>query len=723
MVIPYLAPRRFGLFLVSILMFALGVVAVSRAQEAPTPRVWSIVPDSPVPTTATVRYTVTFSEAVTGVDVSDFSTAGDDAGAHIQTVSVASNPAVYEVVVSLGAAHAKLLLVLNDDDTIRNKDDVPLGGNGASNGVVSALAVRYHAFPQVVSLVPESTLPTTSMATFVVTFSQAVTGVDVSDFGTAGDDVGALVKRVSATDNPAVYDVVVALGPTHKQLLLLLNDDDTIRNVAGAPLAGSGMSNGTVSAVGVTYTAPTTVAPPADVSLPQSAGAEVGQHSSLALTKPTNLPVISYYDAINTDLKLMFCTDLQCGTPTIRIVDSVGDVGEYSSLALTATNIPVIAYHDKTNQNLKLAICNNATCTAPVIRTLDSVGNVGTYTSLSLTATNLPVISYYDDTNDDLKLALCTNATCSTSLLRTIDSTGDVGAFSAIAMPSTNMPVMVYFDNTNDDLKYAVCNNPTCSASTIATLDTLGSTGWFPSITLTSTNQPVISYQDYDGNDLQLITCRHILCNERTYVLVDDTDVTGGYTSTALTASNVPVIAYYEFTNRNLKLALCNNAQCDAPVIRTLDSVGDVGAYPALKVIPSTNPTLVNLVISYQDGTIDGLKSLKLYAGTQAIDTVQSIDKGQPYAFNKVSPVNNATGIPTTVTFKWAPSTYATTYEICVSLSAATCTNWGVLPNADTQLVYSGLSPNTTYYWHVRALNAGGRTYSAGEYWSFKTGP
>lgn len=261
MAIPYLAPRRFGLMLVSFLVFALGVVAVSRAQEAPTPRVWSLVPETTIPTTDSVRFTVTFSEAVTGVDVSDFSTAGDDAGSQIQSVSVTSNPAVYAVVVSLGAAHTKLLLVLNDDDTIRNKDDVPLGGNGASNGVVSASAVRYHAFPQVVSLVPEST-PTTSTATFVVTFSQAVTGVDVSDFGTAGDDTGALVTRVSATDNPAVYDVDVALGPTHQQLLLLLNDDDTIRNVAGAPLAGSGVSNGTVSAVGVTYTAPTTVAPP-----------------------------------------------------------------------------------------------------------------------------------------------------------------------------------------------------------------------------------------------------------------------------------------------------------------------------------------------------------------------------------------------------------------------------------------------------------------------------
>jgi hypothetical protein len=44
--------------------------------------------------------------------------------------------------------------------------------------------------------------------------------------------------------------------------------------------------------------------------------------------------------------------------------------------------------------------------------TVDSVDNVGQYTSVTVGADGLPVISYFDDTNDDLKVAHCSNRFC-----------------------------------------------------------------------------------------------------------------------------------------------------------------------------------------------------------------------------------------------------------------------------------------------------------------------
>lgn len=84
-------------------------------------------------------------------------------------------------------------------------------------------------------------------------------------------------------------------------------------------------------------------------------------------------------------------------------VDSAGDVGWHTALALDASGHPVISYYDSTNDDLKLAHCNDASCTSATLTTVDSAGNVGYYTSLALDASGHPVISYNDVTHGDLK--------------------------------------------------------------------------------------------------------------------------------------------------------------------------------------------------------------------------------------------------------------------------------------------------------------------------------
>ena len=54
---------------------------------------------------------------------------------------------------------------------------------------------------------------------------------------------------------------------------------------------------------------------------------------------------------------------------------------------------------------LEMVHCNDANCSNKSIVTVDSSGDVGWYTSLALDASGHPVISYYDVTNHDLKLA------------------------------------------------------------------------------------------------------------------------------------------------------------------------------------------------------------------------------------------------------------------------------------------------------------------------------
>jgi hypothetical protein len=100
-------------------------------------------------------------------------------------------------------------------------------------------------------------------------------------------------------------------------------------------------------------------------------------------------------------------------TNTLTTVDAAGNVGTYTSITLGADGLPVISYRDGTNGYLKVDKCAYAACTgASTLTTVDSVGNVGYYTSITLGADGLPVISYYDATNGHLKVTKCANAWC-----------------------------------------------------------------------------------------------------------------------------------------------------------------------------------------------------------------------------------------------------------------------------------------------------------------------
>ncbi|MEK7290326.1 MAG: hypothetical protein AAB013_00265, partial [Planctomycetota bacterium] len=61
---------------------------------------------------------------------------------------------------------------------------------------------------------------------------------------------------------------------------------------------------------------------------------------------------ISYYDTVNGDLKYAANTS---GSWVTTIMDSTGNVGQYTSIALDSSDMVHISYYDYTNDNLKYA--------------------------------------------------------------------------------------------------------------------------------------------------------------------------------------------------------------------------------------------------------------------------------------------------------------------------------------------------------------------------------
>ena len=92
-----------------------------------------------------------------------------------------------------------------------------------------------------------------------------------------------------------------------------------------------------------------------------------------------------------------------------------------------------------------------------------------------------------------------------------------------------------------------------------------------------------------------------------------------------------------------------------------------------------------------------------------------------PAAFNKSLPTSGKI-TRSSVTLSWAVSTRATSYEYCYDTSNDNaCSTWISIGTATSQTL-TGLTNAVTYYWQVRAKNAGGYTYAnaaATNFWPF----
>ena len=65
---------------------------------------------------------------------------------------------------------------------------------------------------------------------------------------------------------------------------------------------------------------------------------------------------------MNSDLKVVHCNDVACTSAGITTVDSDGDVGFSTSIAIGTDSFPVISYNDNGNSDLKVVHCNDPLC-------------------------------------------------------------------------------------------------------------------------------------------------------------------------------------------------------------------------------------------------------------------------------------------------------------------------------------------------------------------------
>lgn len=359
---------------------------------------------------------------------------------------------------------------------------------------------------------------------------------------------------------------------------------------------------------------------PAQIPQTFATDGDVGRHTSITVDASNN-PRISYFDATNTSLKSIWKTDIWYGAT----VDSVGNVGEYGSIAVSpAPILTFISYYDAGNEYLKLAVGNFPPYT---LERLPLSVRLMARTSIALNLSSItPIIAFFDVNDRNLKLAMFDRGAMFSSPplsyshwgLESVTAVATNVEDLALVLDTGSEPHLAYIEQTRTTaiLKYA---NKNCLASgcltqitaaqqtgqgtwSIETVPGTGLVGTSVALALDpATGNPLIAY--YSGGQLKYAVKAGGSWSIET---VDASADVGRYVSIALSTSGDPNLIYYDATNGNLKHAVKAGGTWTVSTID--DTPDDVGQYTDVAI--GTDDVLH---ATYYDVTNADLK----YAGPQ----------------------------------------------------------------------------------------------------------
>jgi hypothetical protein len=219
-------------------------VTITDYAGDPSPAVASITRTSADPTTpgATVKYTVTFSENVSGVDAADFRVA-QVSGSFLTSPTVVSvtkgaTASLYTVAVNVGLMNAgdgAIRLDVIDNDSIVNGSGKTLGGSGAGNGdFKGGETYEIDATPPAIeSVSPARDAKVSSLPTIAIVFDEEVTGVVPGDLTVQDANGTTAAAMASSTDN---VTWIFSLPDLCDGTIAVRLDAGAIKDLVGLPL-------------------------------------------------------------------------------------------------------------------------------------------------------------------------------------------------------------------------------------------------------------------------------------------------------------------------------------------------------------------------------------------------------------------------------------------------------------------------------------------------------
>jgi Domain of unknown function DUF11/Calx-beta domain len=356
----------------------------------------------------------------------------------------------------------------------------------------------------------------------------------------------------------------------------------------------------------------------------------VGQYTSVVYGTD-GLPLISYYDVANGDLKVAHCLDVACAASTKQTIDSVGDVGRHTSLAIGQDGRAVISYVDGASQ-LKVARCDDTACSSASSVALTSVGSVGAGTDIAI-AGGLPVIAFRG--LDALGVARCGDLACA-GATATFYPGGGINP--TITVGGDGLPLVAHDDGGRIFLGH--CNDAACTTASFITIFTPPFDGAF---IVYSHHQPSLA-PGADGRGVLVHLLETITPIAHSYEMRVDRctnaacsaiapsgsfgTLPSGDPALAVRGNDTPVLAWTRGGTGgvHLQAAQCATPACANSAPELIDGPG-AGSFPSLAVSPAGLA-----LVAYHDVTAGELKTAYLDGAPVADLSVVLADSPDPVA-------------------------------------------------------------------------------------------
>ena len=416
--------------------------------------------------------------------------------------------------------------------------------------------------------------------------------------------------------SPSTLVLTINTSSTDLPLNATLTGSGTITSWAISPALPSGLSFGTSN--GTIWGTPTSLMTLKTFTIwaNNSGGSS---SATVNITVNDEIPDISYSPdwfvlTNNTAMSPTATPTNSGGAIPSGILDSNGNVGEYTSIAIDSNGFKHISYYDTGVQDLKYATDKSGSW---VVTTVDSAGNAGKYTSIAIDSNDAVHISYQSGGN--LKYATCSSscATASNWDLVSVDTTSNyVGEYGSIAIDSNDTIHISYYSASDTNFKYATCSNGCTSASnwTNVSVYTTGVVGMFTSIAIDSNDALHVAYWNSSSGHtgfLKYATCSSDCTNTSNWndVSIATYNSRYGFTSLAIDSNDAVHISYRGINSQwptvytNLNYATCSSG-CTTASNWDVVSVDTASYRPTYTSLAIDSNDAVH--ISYGDNNING---------------------------------------------------------------------------------------------------------------------
>ncbi len=312
-------------------------------------------------------------------------------------------------------------------------------------------------------------------------------------------------------------------------------------------------------------------------------------------------PGVSYYDAVNGDLKYSHSTvefPTEASHWMHHTVDAEGIVGSFQTALAEVGGKPAIAYYNNTRAILQYTRSLVAFPSDPSdweMHVVDITSSVGLYSAI-VVYNGKPAIAYQDQQHNDVRLAQASVAEPASSAdwsISTVESDGKLGVDGLCLSVVNGALAITYQNHDTGSLHYAAALTGQPSGESdwaIHSVDTGVNLGKWSSLTLLNGN-PAVSYFDSYNSNLKFARALTPLPNSSSdwlVTVVDDSQNIGSFGTSLTIFNDRPLIAYRNDVESCLKVAEALSmlpTTADDWSILSLDPTPSSGYYPSIAVV------------------------------------------------------------------------------------------------------------------------------------------